>query len=273
MVRRAVLRTCCVAAVLSVTTASLLACSLFTDLSGFSENLPTTEGGPGPSGVDGGSDSGTSDAEAGADAGPPFCSTQPHAFCADFENGDLLTGWTKKQTDPIGALALSDIRSRSPRRSLFAMLPRRDQAEPPSRVTLDKFFEGPFKRVVVELDVYLEGTEWHVGDINSALVGIEFFSSLPGDAVFLSIGKEYANLNDTYGVALPNDQWVHVKIDVDQPAGKVVAKVGMQPYSIVFTPKAAGAKPAISISVGINGFNAPVPRFAAYYDNVTVDFP
>lgn len=252
---------------------SPLACSLFTDLSGFSENGPSTEGGPNPPGPEGGSEAAAADAEAGTEAGPSFCSTQTQTFCADFESGELLTGWTKKTADTIGALALSDTRSLSPRRSLFAMLPRRNQGEPPSRVTLDKLFEGPFKRVVVEFDVYLEGAEWLVGDINSAMVGIEFFSSLPGNAVFLSIGKEYANLNDTFGVALPNDRWVHGKIDVDQPAGKVVAKVGMQPYAFAFTPKPAGATPAISISVGINGFNAPVPRFAAYYDNVTVDFP
>jgi hypothetical protein len=67
-----------------------------------------------------------------ADAGS-FCAGKTTAFCADFDEGNLLTAWvngtkaswTSTDIDPSGSLTLDGTRSVSAPAALFAALPRR----------------------------------------------------------------------------------------------------------------------------------------------------
>ena len=260
------------------------ACSILTDLNGLS-------GAPAAAGADGGS---PPDGAAGADDGGPatkdgaasdaatdsdgavtptgICAGSTHAFCADFEDADPLAAWTQKFIDVGTTGAVSTTRAKSGSHSFFAMIPQRAASTPNLNVLLDKRFLGTWRRVVVELDIYEEQPAWSSGDINAALLSVETQSSGNGQAWYLTTGPTYTNLNNVSRPAMATGQWVHVKVDFD-PTGTINATVGLINYAAGVVTQTSGANASMLVRIGLNGFNSPVPKFAVYYDNVTIDLP
>ncbi|MDB5217922.1 MAG: hypothetical protein JWO86_5849 [Myxococcaceae bacterium] len=260
------------------------ACSLLTDLNGLSGSpAPASgEGGTVPDGAAGFDDGGAGTKDgAGSDGSTAqdgnvsttgFCAGSTHAFCADFDEGDPLAAWTQKDIDVGTTAAVSTTRSKSASHSLFSMTPQRAASTPNVLALLDKRFFAAWRRIVVELDIYEEQPAWSSGDVNAALVSVELQSSTLNKAWYLTTGPTYTNLNDVSRPTMPMDQWVHVKIDLD-PAGSISATVGTAAYAATFAAVTGGANASMLVRVGIDGFNSPVPKFAVYYDNVTVDLP
>lgn len=200
-----------------------------------------------------------------------FCLVAPHAFCADFDNGGLREGWTGEQIDPPGSLSLSTTRSTSPPTAFVAMMPRRPTKL--ARAALQKTFPGPFRRMVVEFDTYLDPPDWASdgSDINGSLIDITFSSNTNSKALYIIVGKDYSRVGSETRSPLPTGTWLHVTMDVD-PTNEVNVVVGTEHYRSAFAAPSAGALETL-ISLGVIGFNAPAPLFQVYYDNVSVDFP
>ncbi len=118
-----------------------------------------------------------------------------HAFCADFEGADPFGAWTQRLVDFGTTGEVSTTRARSPSHSFFAMLPPRAASTPDVGAVLEKRFPGPWRRIVVELDVYEEQPAWSAGDVNAALFSVETQSSRNGQAWFLTTGPNDTNLN------------------------------------------------------------------------------
>jgi hypothetical protein len=259
----------------AISTSTVVACSLFVDLDGLTG--PAAGADSGLASADA-SDAQASDGDTTPDAtlpdgAPPirFCAGTTHAFCADFDDGDPFAAW-QKSTDPLGQLEISQTHARSLPRALFASIARRAADEPKIPVLLNKRFEGSWRRIVVELDMYLERPDWKDGDINAALFSIELYSDTKNDGFYIASGLDYTNFNDAFGTPMPKDQWVHLKVDFD-PAGTATAQLGAVGYVLHFAPYGPGPAQTMNVRIGINGYNVPAPRFAAYYDNVTIDLP
>jgi hypothetical protein len=261
------------------------ACSLLTELDGLSgapAAAGTDGGSPVPDGAgavdDGGTvtkDGAAADGATGPDGAvtnTSFCTGSTHAFCADFEDDDPLAAWTQKVIDVGTTGAVSTTRAKSGSHSFFAMIPQRAASTPDVNVLLDKRFPGSWRRVVVELDIFEEPPAWSSGDINAALISVETQSSSNGQAWFLTTGPNYTNLNSVSRPAMATGQWVHVKLDFD-PTGTINGTVGAISYAAGVVSQTSGANPSMLVRVGLNGFNSPVPKFAVYYDNVTIDLP
>jgi hypothetical protein len=252
-------------------------CSLLTDLNGYSGGAsPVAEGGADAPGA--APDADAPDApDASADAGP-FCVPGAHAFCADFDTGDLLAGWTRPNVDAIGAVTLATDRSVSPARSMLATLSRRSSNAPSQYALLEEELAG-FHRTRVEFDFYPKAPSWQNGDVNSGIFVLYFYSPAiagGGDGVALSMGRDYTTLGalgtSLDGTPLPTDQWLHARVDVD-PAGSIDATFGPVHFNGTFAALPQGPSSVTSLQLGISGYNQPAPEFRVYYDNVTVDFP
>jgi hypothetical protein len=92
-----------------------------------------------------------------------------------------------------------------------------------------KFFEGPWRRVVLDFEVYVPHPSFAAGDVNFGVLGITFRSagavqdtalsvSAGGTAVGATSAGTY--LGTKNGPALPWDMWVHVHADVT-PGGPI----------------------------------------------------
>jgi hypothetical protein len=241
------------------------ACTLFFPLDGY---------GP-PSGAsDASGASGASDAASDSPNAGPFCRGNEHAFCADFDEGALLDGWSSATRADAGDLALSTAQAKSRPLSLLSTILRRSSDGEQSM--LNKTFPGPFRRTIVEFDMYFEQADWAADDVNAALFSFYFSSKTGGKDVYLIAAKDYSNFgrvgNAANGAALTTNTWIHAKFDLD-PGSQFVADVAGQHYQVTPTPFTAGDQPEMTLSLGVNGFNTPAPTLTAYYDNVTVDFP
>jgi hypothetical protein len=204
--------------------------------------------------------------------GGRFCSRSTHAFCADFDDGQLRLGWPNLIEDPdSGALVtLSTDRPFSPPASLLTTLPRHTQLE---HGVLYTSWNRPWTRTIVELDLYIDPINWLDGDKNSGIVGIEFHSSAAAAAIYLSVAGTYVQFGDTHATVLQTGVPLHAKFDVDPIAKTGTVWVDDQMISSSFTVPALADGPSISLGIGVIGFNAPTPEISVYYDNVTVDFP
>jgi hypothetical protein len=227
------------------------------------------------------------DDAAPSDAAPSvsFCApfTSPNIFCADFDGADPLAGWSTQAVDPLGVLMPSNVRALSAPRALFSSLPRRPDGSPKITALVAKRYDGDWRRVVVELDVNVEGIDWQANDSNASLLSIEYRSRDSSTASYLVFGPNYTNLttdlvngqvwktNDRPGAPTPTDTWLHIKLDVDPINGTITGQAGPNSYALSFTPIAASVFPFLAVLVGVNGFNVPAPRIAAHYDNVTIE--
>lgn len=243
------------------------ACSLAFPLDGYSEAGSNDDGGGATPGHDGSAETGID-----RDTGPArFCETFTGTFCADFDEGVVLDGWSYETADAPGTHELSMSPSLS--RALHSTMPRRSNAK--ARISLTKSFPGNFRRFVLDCDVHLVTPDWMSGDINAALLEIDFESDSKNEAFYLTSGRDYTDIGliglaALTGEPLPTSAPFHVQITLD-PAGQWDAKVGEQVFHKTFAPIVAGANPEISFELGVIGFNAPAPTFDVYYDNVTID--
>jgi hypothetical protein len=246
---------------------ALAACSFFLDVSAL-----TASGGDGGDGGNAGP---------AGEAATRFCADAgPHAFCADFDDDvDPLSLWTETHVDAPAQASVSTSRTRSAPRALHAFNPR--QAAGATRfATLEKGFDQAWRRVVVDLDLYLEPPAFSPGDRTFGLMGVNFSSSSLAETLALSIGSDVTGLGGgtsasyTYdnGPALPTGTWVHAHVDAT-PGDGVTMTLADHTYSVHLPSTAPGARPQIQVEVGVFGFNAPSPEVSVYIDNLTVDFP
>lgn len=214
------------------------------------------------------------EAEAGVEASVPFCTQSSHTFCADFDEGDVLLGWSSNQVDTDGTLGLSTSNALSSPAAAHMTMARRGSSAPTENATISKGFAA-WQRIVTDVDVYLVAPAWQQGDVNSGFFTMGFYSSATSDAMALSIGANYVTVGAPGGVSsngttFPTDQWVHVHVDVD-PAGTFSMTIGTQSFQKTFPAMDGTGSPHMYVNLGISGYNEPAPAFDVSYDNVTID--
>lgn len=246
------------------------ACSLFTELDGFT--TPATA--PPDGGVDGQAPSDGAVAE-GGDAGDAgrLCQPGAHLLCDDFDDGAPSPLWSEESVEATGKLGVSTARFVSPPSSLRVATERRAATDPLGDVFLSKQLTG-FRSVKVDLELFVEAPAWEADDVNAGFV-VVFYASTNGDndGVAMSAGRDYVTIGNPAGGGsgppIAFGQWVHVRFEITPSAMKV--SVGAVVYEKTWPALAPGATPQTSINVGISGYNRPAPPFTAYYDNVVID--
>lgn len=268
---------------------ALSACSLLTDLHGFDDGVADAggaggDGGGGGGGGEGGaaSDGAGKDANAVTDApvAGRFCDSpagKAAAFCVDFDDGALESGWDKRSVDPNATLDFSSAFATSLPRSLHATMERSAPSANVSVGILEKHFPGMWRRTVVEFDFKVDAVNWKDGDVNRGFLEIGFEGGATQPAMTLIAGKDYfqvymAGAANGHGVL--TDTPMHVRIDVEPALNKVTSTVTIKGVadSQVGNTSFVGAGTSMYIFVGILGYNRPAPDISAYYDNVTVTF-
>jgi hypothetical protein len=219
----------------------LAACSLVTNFGDLASGGPVDAGA-------GGTDAAT-DAPADAvvpedapadglveSAPAPFCSGRSHAFCADFDEGSLLDGWTRMQVDPLGTIEPSTLHFVSPKTSFHSFLPRRAAGDKEDAV-LVKDLPGAWKHTLFDFDMFLARPDFQTGDINAAFLQLTFAGSGTGSGqtFYIPIGDGYSQVTGPGMIIQLSeahyDELVHFHLDV---------------------------RPGTSVSVTVNG--RPVPR-------------
>jgi hypothetical protein len=257
-------------------------CSVFGDFGAYSTEDPSAGG---DSGVDVAASSsvdaaGATDASDGAtdtatsDAGAPFCTPGAHAFCADFEDPNALTAFTSNVVATNGVLEVSTTRAKGGARSLFTSLPRRETGKMTSLV--NKSIDGIWRRTVVELDMFIDPIDWKAGDVNAGILEMGFYSPTQSHTLIVILGEQYCSLAgagtpDTSGAPVEMGKWLHLRAELTTTLFTVVIDGSTRTHAFALPP--SGDQPRFAMGVGIDGFNAPVPRIGIYYDNITVDFP
>lgn len=258
-------------------------CSLFADLGGLSSDervvfVPIMDGGAAEAGTRAGPEDSSTRDDAATDAsnGSSFCVGRTSALCADFDDIQNLDSWGQSLDPDAGTIGLDTSHARSGPRALRATMPRREDLNQSKLALAYWVASRPWARVVVELDVFVEPLAWVPGDINAGILIIELNSSVSSEHVFLTLGEAYSqvgssNFVSSTGPAMPQDNWVHVRIDFD-PKGTLNAKLGVNVLPTAnFPALTQGNNPNIRLGLGISSFNDPVPEFTVYYDNVTLD--
>jgi hypothetical protein len=259
------------------------ACSIFGDFGSFSTEDPAaaTDSGvdanadPNANGDGGatGSDGGSS-GDASGEAGLPFCVPGAHAFCSDFEGPDAFSTFDGPNGTIDGIVELSTTRAKDGVQSLRTALPRRETGK--SAAVLSKVIIGPWRRSVMELDMYLEPIMWKPGDVNAALLMMAFLSDTQSVAFFVVIGSNYVSLaggtaSDTVGPPIATGKWLHVKGELTTSQFQLTIDGATRSHPTNLT--ASSANQRLELALGIDGFNTPAPAFSFHYDNFTVDFP
>ncbi|HSO37342.1 MAG TPA: hypothetical protein VLT33_32670 [Labilithrix sp.] len=250
------------------------ACTLVTNLDGLAGDPPVAPetGTEGSTGDTGGPDVVTADAVDSAPDAGSFC-TAGHTFCADFDEGALSLGWTRQHVDAKAAIELSTAHFTSPTSSFHASVERR-AANDLENALLGKELTGSWRRLVVAFDVLIEGPAWQSGDSNAAFLAVYFDGTGPTNEIYFPVGNGYAQVTGP-GMnipidAPPVDRFFHVRLDIEPGVG-VSVEVNGKAYQ--GTPSAFVGGPGLKtvINLGITGYNAPVPAFSAFYDNVVID--
>jgi hypothetical protein len=217
---------------------------------------------------------GDSASNANADAAGRFC-TGGHVFCADFDVGGLADGWSGDNVAASGIVERSTTQSVSAPASFHAQLPRR-AAGNLAYALLYKSFFGAWRRTVFDFDMLLETPDWQSGDINAAYFEFGFREANQSAATYyFVIGNGYTQITGpTLNMVIdpvPLGRFFHVHVDVT-PGGALAATVDGKAYSGVAAP-ISGTAARTDLNIGITGYNAPVPGFSVFYDNVVVDQP
>lgn len=253
---------------------AVTACSLTTDLNGYAGELPllSSEGGD-DAGLDARAEA-TGPSETGGDApidAGPFC-TDGHSLCADFDQGELLDRWTRDENDAKASSELSTAHFVSPGRSFRASIARRASGDLENAL-LVKDTLGIWRPTVLDFDFYLAHPDWKAGDINASFVSVSFSGMSAEATVFWTIGDGYSQLTAPgMNIAIdppPYDTFIHVHLDII-PSKSVDAVINGKTYHGNMSATAGPGQITV-LALGINGFNAPVPAFSAFYDNVVLD--
>lgn len=211
------------------------------------------------------------DVDADADAAPlpRFCARSAHMFCADFEGSAVDEGWTDKSEDLGGSVSLVAWPGLDGSRSLFATMPRRGTEK--GYASLDLRVDGPWSRLRLEADVFLEPPAFEAGDVNFGILCFGYYAGSTQDGVCMSVAAQQIFFAGDTPAVFPSNRWVHARIDVDPGARRVVGDVDTLHFDGPFnTPSGSGARSTV-IQIGVLGYNAPSPEARIHIDNVTLD--
>ena len=142
--------------------------------------------------------------------------------------------------------------------------------------TISKAF-SVWRRIVVDVDVYLVQPAWQRSDVNSGIFTMGLYSDATTDGVAMSVGAGYVTFGvpggkSSNGAPFPVDQWVHLHVDLD-PAGTFSAIVGTEAFQQTFPALDGTSNPRMFVNIGVSGYNKPAPAFDVSYDNLTIDLP
>jgi hypothetical protein len=265
------------AAVAAAFVALLQACSFLVSTSSLtSDTADATDTGEASVVVDG-SDEGIAP-DAGKDGGERFCLREKHDFCEDFDGPDASAAGSddwRTGADPPAMVTISTEQSASAPAALAATTPRLPADAGKPYASMFREFSGPWRRTVFQYDVFVVRPLWQSGDVNFGSFCMALRSDGQSNGPCMSFGEAYSNvgLDGEYanGNAMQTGRWVHVKVDLD-PSGNLEVDLGEQVMTLQFVPYHPNANPRTGFEVGILAYNAPVPDFHVYVDNVTVDF-
>lgn len=266
--------------VASLVVGASAACSALVDLGGLQAPSPGDAGpsGDGPVGRDAAGEGAAP--EAGADAGRPLCAGGTHLVCTDFEADDLLAGgFTALQRN--GTLEATTAQAVSPSRSLSAGLARRSGGENVYNTLVCR--GSHWRRVHLEMDVFLEPAKFEAGDVSMALALVYFTSgsTFTGTNLFFHESSNAASIEHLEGSeryfdvpTLRRGAWSHVVLDFDPVAGAYTWRVDGAAGGRSFTGIPAPSGPVtLSVEVGLIAYGTPTPAVRVYFDNVVVDLP
>lgn len=266
-------------------TLAAAACSVFTDFGGLSggEGAPIDGAAESdPSTIDaGGNDAREDDAtdggnDAALDGG--FCADALVDFCSDFDTQELNAEWTELKADNGATIGFGTTRTVSAPRSLHATMPRREDVNATYYAYAAKTFVGPWRRTLIQFDVFVETMQWLGGDINAGIFNVGLVSSSSTKYFSLALGQTATTLGVTdypsgiTGPAFPTNQWVRVNIALDPDKSILVNYDGVSVERTFSQPFVSGTIPRTRLELGVISFNDPVPAFDVSFDNVRVQF-
>lgn len=270
-------------------------CSLFTSLNGFStgdgegesKDGSTSPDGVGPNNDGASTDGGTNNPP---DANAAFCTSRTSAaFCADFDSVKKFDeNWSDQDIDPSSNLSIVDAKFASSPRSLRVAMPAKTQGT--FYALIGKKLNTSTRRSLrLELDLFVTEPMW------SGTGNVSFFS-LGYYGPQLEVSQElFLNSDDTSAlttrvkreepdsleftrndVALPRDQWVHVKVETDFSTAGGFVRIWFNDQQVVNkvgTTYQSGAHDVAFLNIGFSRYNnGNTPAFEAFYDNVLLDF-
>lgn len=261
---------------------ALAACSLTTSFTGL-EGSAQTDAASDAALADGSASDATTLVDAAqtgndsgqVDSGPTFCSAGKHAFCDDFEGGNLGTLWGG-HVDALGSTTLSTTRSTSPSTSMHATMGRRTKAGDLQDATIDReLMVASPTAVRLAFQVYLDGPAWQQNDINCALMELDFVGATT-DTFYLVAGPTYWQISTPTGMyvdltsKLGKDRWNQLVVVVSATGAVSITANGVAVDANVGRPLASNVN-RVRLRLGIVGYNVPAPAFSAYFDDAAVD--
>lgn len=222
-----------------------------------------------------------STAEAGADAGiPTWCDGVVAEFCADFEKGEVGTGWDSQLTNG-GVVEIDPNRGRESARSAAFRLPYGSES-----ASLVKILPGPWRPTAVEFDAFVASADagdtptvalMHVGldsDVSNPNAGKAFFLAyVTSTGVTLRVlSPDVHEMSSTK--PFPLDHWVRVAFEVDWE--KKSASIALDGEPFVTYDAFPSALPPFGttfetrVRLGAFLFDPPRPALKVNHDNVTV---
>lgn len=227
-------------------------------------------------------------ADAGAGDGgaiAPDCHAPGVLFCADFESGAVDTGWDDRHEEQGGAVSLdTTIGAGSPRSARAAVA----AVSSPAYAALVKKLPGEWRPTTIELDVFLAAPAFASESSNIALAHVAFIGDAAAESqantLYVSLGVETQRVTVSIqspdfqqlfsDAPFPYDRWVHVALDVDPGAKVAELRLGADTviHGSFSSTLAAGNRPSPTarVTLGLLGFNAPVPATTVNFDNVVL---
>lgn len=261
-------------------TLSVTACSLLTSLDGLRGDASTDS-----SANDSAVDVITADASDAGDAPDapdgPFCQTHPgHTFCADFDEGSLVAGFTSVTTTGVGSTALDDadkVSSPASYEALFdasavsqcneALLVRNIANSGNHDYHLEFDFEScGLPSISVELFSIIQNA-----GIDAFIVSVDPFSY----SLYTEGSDDAGSHSQTYDMGVwPTTGWHHVIIDASDVLGKGKSAFHVTVDGTTMLDIQTGWTWSISpteLEVGLRACTSASPSCAVHYDNILLD--
>jgi hypothetical protein len=234
--------------------------------------------------------------DAGADQGPPFCSTVSPTpnVCSDFdEGGDPTTGWDNQGQNPDpglvggGARAIDGKLSFSRPNSLLVTTPALGTSADQSGSFLIKSIQYAPATLNIGAEVYISSLNIPVGNGAASLFAVLFGTDLSTGAILLedSAGTALSVSTPTTQdnpariaftdtncapANLPMDEWVQILIAVNQGSISVSAADASGYNGIAIAPVTVGAP--VQIVVGVQDVGPTEAPFRMNLDNVYLTY-
>ena len=252
---------------LSVAAALVAACSLTTDLDGFTGGSasPATDAGPDASP--------DAPAEGSTGGGGRFCSTVPSSvtFCADFDDGLLPGPFDSVLVDNCGTVKLeSDSRS-SPNAVAFT-LPTETKAQAALVTALQK----NLRTVIIEFDIRLGaagGDDFDLIVVDSGTPEVGFQIEAGGTLHWDEDIVENTSIRTPMNVSL-GSEWTHLRLDLRVDGAVLNAELsldGQRRAVHTFEAKVFTNGDAPMLFLGDDSFAGSSNPWRVLVDNFTVD--